>query len=1006
MPHIKDLEASPTDIDTRQSIRRLLELGETALRQAEMSREFGRSALALKDYMRSYFIAVEIVSQHRDYLEIKTKQGETAHLHKALLKKLSQKGDVYDIIRQDVIADNKRTGVQPAAVNGVSSVTGTNHASHQRDRSSAGSSHAGEVNGSAATHPSNGSPVKAKPAVGPKPASLHGNALPSGHGRSQSTTNVSVDLVARFANLRGPLASPGQDPRIRTYAIVPQKPAGPRDMPPSPVKAHASSDAFPKPPDAIYSPARGSISGEAAKLPTSTPRGLYSRTGSSTSVSSPSAMIPPRQSNEYFVPLTKTSTLESVPETAIRIPDGETITPEELYDAMKAKGTILIIDIRAREDFDEGHVMSSSTICVEPSILMRDNISSDDISESMILSPSPEQALFDKRDSYDIVVFYDQDSTGLPRSPKNSDEVVVMSLHRALVHLNYRRDLRNSPKLLKGGLDAWVDLMGQGSLQVTESADSKATRLSRRHGLITRRGSKYVVTSLKPGDVKAWQNSLANEGGRPAFPRTGDEFMRFPPISVIEQSMTSSLPASQPQQFRHDLASRFGTPSQLPAPPAKPQAAVQRPSHSGLTQGDHEGAFAEAVPTSPPGTQRRIGRTGLHNPRNWCYANSTLQSLLASPSFGRELADSAWVQDYKQKVPRKEGEKIEQPQLMIQMISKLFYLMCYGSEETQKAQLLMVSFPLRLMHRDGTMLTMQDYSRHLCKSGDPQTQFGGPDQQDAQEFMSFIMDQLHDETNLRRDRKGTVAQPDTKRQPLLQAAKQYWHNHLELNRSIVDRYWRGLDLSTVRCSHCLTRTYTFSPFEWLPVTVNQGRDMTLAEALQAHTADNDLDDFECDHCGGKRHATQSLSLARLPRLLCIGFRRFHFDGRDITKSNAAVTWDLNDFDFSPYFLNSPSDREGAAAADDRNGSAPTSSPFRYECYAVIVHAGRQINTGHYYAYVRDTSTHDPYAWLCCNDSSITKVRIGSRDSYDVQRELFRSGTDRVPYLVFFRRKGG
>lgn len=81
--------------------------------------------------------------------------------------------------------------------------------------------------------------------------------------------------------------------------------------------------------------------------------------------------------------------------------------------------------------------------------------------------------------------------------------------------------------------------------------------------------------------------------------------------------------------------------------------------------------------------------TGLNNPNNWCYANSTLQSLLASPEFGRELANSEWVSKYK--APMKDDEKIEQPQLMIRIISNLFHWMSSGKFQVMMAQTLMVS---------------------------------------------------------------------------------------------------------------------------------------------------------------------------------------------------------------------------------------------------------------------------------------------------------------------------
>ncbi|PNY28677.1 Ubiquitin carboxyl-terminal hydrolase 5 [Tolypocladium capitatum] len=1005
LPHIEDLLAIPKDIDPNQSIKRLLEIAEASLRQSEMSRDFNRPALALKEYIRASIVAVQIISNHKDYPALRNAQGNSGRAHNALLKRISLQSDVYEKIKRDIIEDNKKTGVQPTARWPESSAeTMTNgHPARPQSSSSADAAPSSSKTQPAAnghtSPPVNGSAGKAKPTVHPKPQSLHGNALRHDHGRAN---NATLDLAARFANLRGPQASPGQDPRIKTYAIPTEKPSGPRDMPGLQrlnINTDLAASALPKIPDAIYSPARGSVSGEAARLPTSAPRGLFTRTGSSTPMAG-TPSISQQQSNEYFPPV-QTSTVPKETEHQVKVPEGDSATAEQLYEAMKGKGSILLIDIRSRDEFDQGHIMSSSIICIEPSILLRDNISSEEISESMVLSPHQELSLFEKRDKYDLVVFYDQSSERITESPKNSDQLVVVSLHRALVHLNYGRDLKNSPKILRGGLDAWVDLMGPSALQSTAATSSNPVRAKRRHGVIQRRGSKYIVTTLQPADVKVWQSTLERDAQqtatRPSFPRTGEEFLRSPPVPTKQQSMTSSMASSvaTDERHKHALAHKFASPTQLPAPPARPRAAVQRPSHSGLSQADDAN---ESYSESNASMQRTLGRsrkgteqppggvakifTGLNNPRNWCYANSTLQSLLASPEFGRELADSEWMIKYK--VPRKNDEKIDPPQLMIRIISNLFHWMSTGKFETMKAQ------------------TLMEYSRHLCKSSDPSSQFGGAEQQDAQEFMSFVTEQLHDETNPRRDQTGSVKQPSTKDRPLIQAAMEYWRNHAELNQSIIDRYWRGIDLSTVQCMHCNTSTHTFSPFTWFPVSVGPGRDMPLSEALRQDAAGSILEDFACDHCKGRQEAMQSTSFARMPPLLCIGFRRFKFD-KDrgvVSKSNAAISWDFNDFDFSPYCLNS------SERYPDMTEDKAFSGPFRYECYAVIMHKGHSINTGHYYAYVRDSSTHDPYAWYRCSDAKITKVRIGSGDGEDIQKDVFSLDTDQVPYLVFFRRKGG
>lgn len=702
LPHIDDLLAVPKDIDPNQSIKRLLEMTETLLRQSEVSRDFARPAMALQDYIRASILAVQVISKHKDFHVLRDSRSEPARLHNAILKRISEQGDIYEEIKRDIIQDNKRTGVQPtvrrSAPPSPSRTRGTRSPAAQPTNGEAPSSRPQTKANGRTSKPANGPPARTKPAVLPKPQSLHGNAIVPGSGRSAPTNNAKLDLTARFANLQGPQSFPGQDPRIKTYLIPSQKPAGPRQMPNSPkldLDTESAVAALPKVPDAIYSPARGSVSGEAARLPTSTPRGLFSRTGSSTSLSSTPSMIA-RQSNE-FTPALPASAVPEEEEEPLELPKEDGITAEHLCEVMKAKRSVLLIDIRSREEFDEGHIMSSSVICIEPSILLREHISSEEISESMVLSPSPEQALFEGRDSYDLVVFYDQESERVPQSPKNSDELVAVSLHRALEHLNYGRQLKRSPRILRGGLNAWVDLMGPQALQPTSSA---TTLRQKRNGFIQRKGQKFVVTSLQPADVKAWESTLEKDAhqtaSRPSFPRTAKEFLSSAPVAARQQSMRS--PAAIEERQQHS----FGSLTQLPAPPARPRAAVQRPSHSGLSQGDDgNGASRESAASSLQRTAARSKKatehvsaavvrahTGLNNPRNWCYANSTLQSLLGSPGFGRELADSEWVHTYS--VPRKDGEKIDPPQLMVRILSNLFHWMSTGTFETMKAQTLMV----------------------------------------------------------------------------------------------------------------------------------------------------------------------------------------------------------------------------------------------------------------------------------------------------------------------------
>lgn len=262
--------------------------------------------------------------------------------------------------------------------------------------------------------------------------------------------------------------------------------------------------------------------------------------------------------------------------------------------------------------------------------------------------------------------------------------------------------------------------------------------------------------------------------------------------------------------------------------------------------------------------------------------------------------------------------------------------------------------------------------------------------------MSFLLTHLDDETNSRRNRRGHAAQPDTSRQSPLQAAIEYWGNHTYYSNSIVDRYWRLLELGITECHSCNSRTYNFRTANMISPSIGND-DMRLEKVIAEHTKGNILDDFFCDKCKVQRKATTSMTYPRMPSLLCIAFNRFDVNPRGhISKSTAKIEWDLNDFDMSPCFLK---------PNDCTTDSPPTDKAFKgrfgYQCFAVVEHSGSSAGSGHYTAYVRDPRTADPSAWLYCNDANVSKVRM----DHDQRQRLFKSG-DRVPYLAFFSRKYG
>jgi ubiquitin carboxyl-terminal hydrolase 8 len=1015
LPHIDDLLAAPHDLDANLSIKRLLEMAETSLRQADMSRDYKRPAKALRDFVRASIIVIQVVNAHKDFHSIKNQ--ELGRQHAALLKKIDQQNDAYMQIKEYIRADNMKTGVQPtqARQKGINNVPSNQYPPVTSQDAS-----------------------RTKPAVHPKPTTMHGNAIKAGHGRASSLGSAAPDsLLSRFTTLSGPQSVPGQDPRIKTHALPDPRtmpplppPRGPRAMPPPLQKPRAGLPspvpALPKMPDAIYSPARGSISGESTRAPptTSTPRPSYSRTGSSTSLHSMAAAATPQQQQkqDYFAGAKDAGLPQSLPQ---KLAGASAITAEDLCELMKSKCSVLIIDVRPREDFAEGHIWSPATICIEPTVLDRGDLSAAELSESLVLASDVEDAAFKDRHKYDFVVFHDQDTPEMPEVALSEAHRTLARLERALVDFNYDTfKLKNAPKLLKGGLDAWTDLMGPAALFPTSSSATSSAipipRQPRRPSELRQRQFRdYRVKSLSRNEVEQWKAKVHQDDQQtasvPAYARSPEEFFRkFPPVLPEQESMTGSassassglasyaspkFPLVTPEQnymagnISRGLTSyaspRVGLGPDLPTPPTRPAPAVPRPSYSGISQAlsddntyDDTGAPQAQRPLARSGTGDSIAAprpdklTGLVNPHNWCYANSIIQALVASPGFGRELADSSWPE--LGRAPRKRDEKIDNPQLMIKIMSNLFHWMSTCKFETMQAQ------------------TLMEYCRHLRKSGDMPNAtgnalFGSTQQQDASEFQTFLFQILDDETNLRRDVE--IKRPDNTNKVLsfAEAADAYWPTFRAENLSVMDRYWRGHELQTTRCSACGTANYTFSSFNFLSLTLPTPSlpPMSLdAVFRRMFASDEPLGMYKCDNCKERGRCVQNHRLVSMPQLLCVSLGRAMQD----EKLRQVVNLNLDDIDLSPYFQSTP----GWAGQDSMYENS-TRGPFRYECYAVVVHGGHTISSGHYYAYVRKTTTRQVPTWHLFNDTQVTKVA-------NIDAAINALASDQTPFLLYFRRK--
>ncbi|KAI9863218.1 MAG: ubiquitin-specific protease doa4, partial [Vezdaea acicularis] len=368
----------------------------------------------------------------------------------------------------------------------------------------------------------NSSP-KRRPKVSPKPPNLHGKSFSTNnfpHNKTSDQTDYDT-LAERFSKLRGTdgtndvleksrgLSSganlvPEKTSNVQSFIrmpspkdFIPESRAaiqdhsasdrtlpfqtrlnGPRAMPspsrPAPVLPDANPELqlmtlMPRPPSPAYSPATAFPPSTNLSQPRPITRNINELGGNP----------PPPAANTSWLrnvdDVDQDETLDMggnsriiAPnrKSQIRLSEETTIDAETLNDYFR-KGShnlrILVIDVRDRADFDEGHILTQSIICIEP-IVVRPGTSAEELEEALEISPDSERKLFARRDTYNLIVIYDQKSTsyqsGSGAMSDLKDGSALENLRKCLTDYSYKKRLQRDPILLRGGLDAWVDLVG------------------------------------------------------------------------------------------------------------------------------------------------------------------------------------------------------------------------------------------------------------------------------------------------------------------------------------------------------------------------------------------------------------------------------------------------------------------------------------------------------------------------------------------------------------------
>jgi ubiquitin carboxyl-terminal hydrolase 36/42 len=151
--------------------------------------------------------------------------------------------------------------------------------------------------------------------------------------------------------------------------------------------------------------------------------------------------------------------------------------------------------------------------------------------------------------------------------------------------------------------------------------------------------------------------------------------------------------------------------------------------------------------------------------------------------------------------------------------------------------------------------------------------------------------------------------------------------------TVVERIFQGKFQNQVKCLRCGYESNTYDPF--LDVSLELPRVNSVSAAMSLFTEEERLDGenrYQCARCNGLRPALKRLTVHEAPAVLVIHLKRFNIFGGKISRP---VRFD-EDFTLHGHMSTNSLEPHGPS----------------YRLYAVVVHAGGSVGSGHYYAFVR------------------------------------------------------
>ncbi|XP_044002330.1 ubiquitin carboxyl-terminal hydrolase 2-like isoform X2 [Aphidius gifuensis] len=434
---------------------------------------------------------------------------------------------------------------------------------------------------------------------------------------------------------------------------------------------------------------------------------------------------------------------------------------------------------------------------------------------------------------------------------------------------------------------------------------------------------KYSPKNYEPNIHKTSSNNTTTINGHSKLYSTPSSLLNELPGGDERDSINRDY---RDRSYSNDtsVSDRWTSPTSTLRQTIRRSTSIIGNGHNDDTNEEESGNARSARSRIPGRRDDNYGLNGLRNIGNTCFMNSVIQCLSNTRPLLEYLLNEQYLNDINTTTSSMKGA-------LIKAFAQVIHELWESSGE-------------RVVNTTALKTQIQKFA----------PRFMGYAQQDAQEFLRYLLEGLHEDVN-----RVTI-----KPQPILtdipdhytdsHKAAEGWKRYLRSEDSTVVDDFVGQLRSSLHCTSCDHESITLDPF-WdlsLPIPARSGT-VKLNQCLEHFTKVETLDGDEkptCSKCQMRRKCTKSFRIQKFPKILVIHLKRFSPTERFRSKLSVLVDFPLTGLDFSAF-------------------AAPGVQGCTYNLYGVANHSGTPYS-GHYTAYCKHPYSGD---WHEYNDSRVTTV---------------------------------